>query len=76
MATPNLNGGARTMGVRLTDIDISVRRRYGRIVLERAIKEMNPYATIEFAAELHRAVETPSDKVYWLPVAAVEAVLR
>ena len=75
MATPNLNGGARTMGVRLTEIDIGIRRRYGRIVLERAIKELNSYASIEFAAELHRAVEDPSDKVYWVPAEAVERVL-
>lgn len=74
MATP-LNGGARTMGVRLTDIDITLRRRYGRIVLERAIKEMNPYALVEFAAELRTAVEEPSEKVYWLSAEAVERVM-
>jgi signal recognition particle subunit SEC65 len=70
-----LNGGARTTGVRLTDIDIKLRRRYGRIVLERAIKELNPYTLVEFAAELRLAVEEPSDRVYWLSAEAVEKVL-
>ena len=74
MATP-LNGGARVMGVRLTDIDIKIRRRHGRILLERAIKEFGPFG-LDFAAELHRAVEEPSDTVYWVSAEAAERVLK
>lgn len=74
MATP-LNGGARVVGVRLTDIPIVIRRRHGRILLERAIKELGPFG-LEFAAELHRAVEEPSDKVYWISSEAAEKVLK
>ena len=74
MATPNLNGGARTIGVRLTDIDISIRRQHGRLLLERAIRELGPFG-IEFAVELHKAVEDPSDKVYWVSSEARERVL-
>lgn len=63
------------MGVRLTDIDIQVRRRFGRGLLERAIRELGPFG-LEFAAELHKAVEEPSDRVYWVSREAAERVLR
>lgn len=72
MAKPDLNGGALA-GVRLTDVKIEIRRRYGRILLDRAIKEMGPFA-IDFASELHRAVEEPSDRVYWVPREEAERV--
>ncbi len=73
MATP-LNGGARVVGVSLTEIDLVIRRRYGRILLERTIKEFGPFG-LEFAAELHRSVEEPSDRVYWVSAEAVQKVL-
>jgi hypothetical protein len=74
MATPDRNGGA-VAGVRLIDVDIRVRRRYGRVLLDRAIKEMDPLAAVEFAAQLHMAVEAPSTKIYWVSREAAERVL-
>jgi hypothetical protein len=65
MAMPDRNGGA-LVAVCLSDIDIKVRRHHGRVLLERAIKELGPFG-VEFAAELHKAVEDPSDRVYWVP---------
>jgi hypothetical protein len=65
MAMPDRNGGLAA--VRLTDVPIKKRRMYGRYVLDAAIKAMNPIAAVEFAAELHRAVEEPSDTIYWVP---------
>ncbi len=70
MASPDQNGGA-LVRVRLTDVKIEIRRRYGRVLLDRAIKELEPIAAMEFAAELHRAVEMPSDRPY--PVSAEAA---
>lgn len=72
-ATPR-QGGA-VAGVRLTDIDIAVRRRVGRVLLERAIRELGPFG-LEFAAELHKAVEEPSTRVYWVSREAADRVLR
>lgn len=62
MASPDLNGGA-VVGVRLTDIPIVVRRRYGRLLYERAVEDKN----LDLALRINSAVERPSDKVYWLP---------
>ena len=75
MATPLYNGGARVVGVRLTEIDIKIRRRHGRILLERTIKEFGPFG-LDFAAALHKAVEEPSETVYWVSEDAVEKVLK
>jgi len=74
MSTPNLNGGA-VARVSLTEVPIKLRRFYGRLLLDRAIKEMDSMAALEFAGELHRAVEDPSDKVYWVRAEAVSRVL-
>lgn len=77
MAKSDLNGGGAAMtGVRLTDIDIKLRRHHGGVLLNRALKEMEPFAAIEFAAELHRAVEEPSERIYWVTRDAVDQVLR
>lgn len=75
MATPNRNGGALA-GVRLTDVPIKKRRFYGRILMDRAAKELEPIAAVMFAAQLERAVEEPSDRVYWVPKAEIERVLK
>lgn len=66
MATPDRMNGGALAEVRLTAVDIKVRRRYGRVLLERAIKSMDPLSAVQFAAELHRAVEAPSERVYWV----------
>jgi hypothetical protein len=70
MATPNLNGGA-VAGVRLTDIDIKIRRRRGRALYEAAVADRD----LMLAIAIEAAIERPSDKVYWVPALAVEKVL-
>lgn len=74
MQTPLTKTG-RQQGVRLVDVDIAVRRRYGQVLLNRALKEMVPIAAVQFAAELHAAVEYPSETVYWVPAEAAQRVL-
>ena len=74
MRRPTVTGGAMT-GIRLTEVPLTVRRRYGRILLDRAIRDLGPFG-LAFAAELHRAVEEPSDRVYWVPREEAERVLR
>lgn len=74
MATPDRNGGALA-GVRLTDVPIKIRRRYGAILYERAIKELDPLAAMKFNLDLERAVEEPSDTLYWVPAAEIKRVL-
>lgn len=75
MAKPDRMNGGALAGVRLTDVDIKKRRFYGRLLLDRAIKELEPIAAMTFAAELHRAVEEPSDRLYWVARSEVERVL-
>lgn len=67
---PNRNGGAQR-AIRLTDIDIKIRRRYGWILIEKAKEDGNLLAAVELTA----AVERPSEKVYWLSAKAVRKVL-
>lgn len=69
MATPSMNGGA-VVGVRLTEVPIVVRRRYGRLLYERAVEDKN----LDLALRINGAVEHPSDTVYWLPATAVSEV--
>lgn len=71
MATPDRNGGARVVAIRLTDIDIKIRRRRGRALYEAAVEDRD----IDLAMRLNAAIERPSDRVYWIPAAAVEKVL-
>jgi hypothetical protein len=61
MAMPYAGGGV--VGVRLGDIPIEIRRRYGRHLYERAASD----GDLELAMRINRAVERPSDRVYWLP---------
>lgn len=75
MAMPNRNNGGAIAKVRLSDVSIEIRRRYGRLLLDRAIKELDPITALTFASELHAAVETPSDRAYWVPVEALERVM-
>jgi hypothetical protein len=72
MATPDRNGGARVVAIRLTDIDIKIRRRRGKALYEAAVLDRD----IDLAMRLNAAIERPSDRVYWLPRSAVEEVLR
>lgn len=75
MATPNRNGGALA-GVRLADVPLKTRRFYGRILMDRAAKELEPIAAVIFAAELERAIEEPSDRLYWVSRSELERVLK
>lgn len=73
MAKPNRNGGALAK-VRLTQIDLAVRRRVGQRLLDQLVRELGPYG-LEQAAELHKAVETPSDREYFVSREAYERVM-
>lgn len=69
MATPYVNGGA-VVGVRLTEIPVTIRRRFGRLLYERAAED----GDLDLALRLNMAMERPSDKVYWLPAQKVREV--
>ena len=69
MATPDLNGGA-VVPVRLTDVDIKIRRRRGRALYEAAVADRD----LDLAMRLNAAIERPSERVYWVPERAVKMV--
>lgn len=71
MTTPRTTAG-RSMAVRLTEVPLKIRRRYGHALYEAAVADRD----LLLAAQLHAAVEEPSDRVYWLPEKAVQKVLR
>ena len=68
--TPRSKG--RQVAVRLTDVPPKIRRSYGRALYEAAVFDHD----LMLAAQLHAAMEEPSDRVYWLPEKAVRKVLR
>lgn len=70
MALPEAMG-RRTIAVRLTDIDIKIRRRRGKALYEAAVADRD----IDLAMRINSAIERPSDKVYWLPEDAVREVI-
>lgn len=70
MAMPYRPIGGAQRAVRLTDIPISIRRRYGFHLIEKAKEDGDIIAAVELTA----AVENPSNRVYWLPAAAVRKV--
>lgn len=61
----------RSQPIRLADIPLKIRRRFGAPLIKAADMD----ADILLALDLTRAVEHPSDKVYWVPAAAVKRVL-
>jgi len=67
MVTPDRNGGARVVAVRLTEIDIKIRRRRGRALYEAAVADRD----LDLAMRLDAAIERPSETVYWIPQKAV-----
>lgn len=71
MVTPDRNGGARVVAVRLTEIDIKIRRRRGRALYEAAVADRD----IDLAMRIDAAIERPSDRIYWIPLAAAEKVV-
>lgn len=70
MASPEMMG-RRTIGVRLSEIDIKIRRRRGRALYEKAVLDRD----IILAMEIESAIERPSDRIYRVPEAAVREVL-
>lgn len=71
MVTPDRNGGARVVAVRLTEIDIKIRRRRGRALYEAAVADRD----LDLAMRIDAAIERPSETVYWIPRKAVEREL-
>lgn len=69
------SGRSSLCPIRLTDVPIKIRRRYGQLLLDRAIKDLDPLTAVTFAAQLHAAVEEPSDTLYWVSVSEKERVL-
>lgn len=71
MTTPRKQAG-RSMAIRLTEVPLKIRRRHGHALYEAAVADRD----LVLAAQLHAAVESPSDHIYWLPEKAVRKVLR
>ena len=71
MAMPQYESGA-VVGVRLTEIDIKIRRRRGKALYEAAVADRD----IDLAMRLNAAIEYPSERIYWVPEKAVQAVLK
>jgi hypothetical protein len=71
VTTPRTLAG-RSVAVRLTDVPVKIRRRHGRRLYELAVLDRD----LTLAAQLHAAMEAPSERVYWLPERAVRKVLR
>lgn len=57
--------------VSLSRVPVAIRRRYGR----RLVEEAGDNLDLIMAAQLTRAIENPSDKIYWLPREAIRRVL-
>lgn len=72
MQTTSRSKAGRSVPVRLTDVPLKIRRRFGLALYEAAVFDRD----LTLAAQLHAAVEHPSDRVYWLPEKAVRKILR
>jgi len=70
MTPPRATG--RSIAIRLSEVPLKVRRRYGHALYEAAVLDHD----LPLAAQIHAAVESPSDRIYWLPEKAVRKVLR
>jgi hypothetical protein len=70
--TPPREQAGRSIAIRLSEVPLKVRRRYGQALYEAAVLDRD----LALAAQLHAAVESPSDRIYWLPEKAVRKVLR
>lgn len=71
MLTARSNGGHQ-VAVRLTDVPLKIRRRYGARLYESAVEDRD----FLLAVELESAIERPSDRLYWLPEKAVRKVIQ
>lgn len=72
MLTSRSSQSGRQMAVRLSDVPLKIRRRYGHSMYEAAVADRD----LVLAAQIHAAVEDPSDRVYWLPEKAVRKVMK
>lgn len=54
----------RLVPIRLTQVPLIIRRRYGRYLVDQARENLD----LAGAVELTRAIERPSDRIYWVPV--------
>lgn len=72
MQTTTRNGAGRQVAVRLCDVPLKIRRRYGHALYEAAVLDSD----LLLAAQIHAAMEKPSTRVYWLPEKAVRRVMR
>lgn len=70
--TASRNGAGRQVRIRLTDVPLRIRQTRGRALYEAAVADRD----LVLAAQLHHAIEHPSDRPYWLPEKAVQKVLR
>lgn len=68
--TPRSKG--RQVAVRLTDVPPKIRRQAGYRLYEAAVADRD----LVLAAQLHAAIESPTERVYWLPEKAVRQVLK
>lgn len=70
LATRSMSG--RQVAVRLSDVPLKIRRSRGRMLYEAAVADRD----LVLAAQLHVAIEEPSERVYWLSEKAVRKVLK
>lgn len=71
MTTLASRNGGRQVALRLCDVPLKIRRTYGRSLYEAAVLDRD----LTLAAQLHTAMEHPSQRVYWLPEKAVRKVM-
>lgn len=72
METASAPQSGRTIGIRLSDIPLAVRRRFGAPLYEAAVKDGDIVSAMEF----DRAIERPSESIYFVPEVAVRRVLK
>lgn len=58
--------------IRLSEVPITIRRRFGRVLLDDAVDAGDLLA----AVRMQEAIENPSERIYWLPAEAVKKVLK
>lgn len=58
--------------IRLSEVPITIRRRFGRALLDDAIASGDLLAAVQLKA----AIEEPSSQIYWLPAEAIAKVLK
>lgn len=59
----HLSANGRTVGVRLTEVPLTVRRAHGRALME----DLFASGDVLGAVEMRRAIEEPSARVYRVP---------